>query len=102
MDHTASELRDRARQCRERASASRVPEVKKQLLQVAAEFEEEAASVEGQGSFEDGYRDGWLSVSGGAPLPQNPPPPPAEEPRTYDNGFRYGRGDALERFELDH
>lgn len=102
MDHTASELRDRARQCRERASASRDPEVKKQLLQVAAEFEEEAASVERQGTFEDGYRDGWLSVSGNAPLPHNPPPPPPEEPRTYDNGFRYGRGDALERFELDH
>ena len=102
MYHTSAELRDRARQCRERAAVSRDPEVKKQLLQIAAEFEEEATRVERQGTFEDGYRDGWLSVSGNTPLPHNPTPPPPDEPRTYDNGFRYGRGDALERFELDH
>ena len=101
MDHTLGELRDRGRRCRERASVCGDPEVKKQLLQVAAEFEEEATKVEQQGTFEDGYRDGWLSVSGNAPLPHNPPPPPPEEPRTYDNGFRYGRGDAFERFELN-
>ena len=41
----------------------REPEVKNQLLEVAADFEQEAARIEGQGTFEDGYRDGWLSVS---------------------------------------
>src|SRR4029453_14063487 len=45
MYHTSAELRDRARQ-----------EAKKQLLQIAAEFEEEATNVERQGTFEDGYR----------------------------------------------
>jgi hypothetical protein len=48
--------------------------------------------------FEEGYREGWLSVAGTAQQPDRPTQPPPEEPRDYDNGFLYGRSDALERF----
>jgi hypothetical protein len=55
-----------------------------------------------KGSFEEGYRDGWLSVAGDEPLPANPTRPPAEEQspmQSFQLGFLYGRADALERFQ---
>jgi hypothetical protein len=70
-----------------------------QLLKVATAFEEEAAKVERDGTFEEGYLDGWASVSGTAPLPDSPTQPLPSEPRTYDKGFLYGRGDTLGRFQ---
>ena len=54
------------------------------------------------GTFEEGYRDGWISVAGDAPLPDNPTRPPAEEKserEAFQLGFFYGRADALERFQ---
>ena len=48
--------------------------------------------------FEQGYREGWMSVAGTAPLPENPTQPQPGERRDFNNGFFYGRGDALERF----
>ena len=56
-------------------------------------------------SFEDGYRDGWGSVAGDAPLPANPTAPPPDEPdgkTPFQLGFEYGRADALERFKPDN
>ena len=55
-----------------------------------------------KGNFEDGYRDGWGSVAGDAPLPSDPTrPPPGAEPgkSEFQLGFEYGRADALERFQ---
>jgi hypothetical protein len=54
-----------------------------------------------QGSFEDGYADGWRTVAGDAPLPDDPTRPPPGEPSDFTIGFEYGRADALERFEPD-
>ncbi len=57
-----------------------------------------------RGSFEDGYRDGWGTVAGGAALPTSPTrPPPDEESRwePFQLGFEYGRADALEQFQPD-
>ena len=50
-------------------------------------------------TFEDGYRDGWESVAGTEPLPDNPTQPQESDPRTYECGFRYGKSDAAERFK---
>lgn len=50
-------------------------------------------------TFDEGYREGWLSVAGEEPLPKNPTQPPPGEPRDYLRGFFYGRADALERFQ---
>ena len=48
-------------------------------------------------TFEQGYRDGWQSVSGEAPLTVRTCPPEDEwdgkEP--FQLGFEYGRADAL-------
>ena len=57
-----------------------------------------------KGTFEDGYRDGWGSVAGDAPLPADPTRPPANELTDitdFQLGFEYGRADALERFQPD-
>ena len=57
-----------------------------------------------EGSFEHGYRDGWASVAGDAPLPANPTQPLPDEPdgkTVFQLGFEYGRADALERFQPD-
>jgi hypothetical protein len=54
------------------------------------------------GTFEDGYRDGWGSVAGTAPLPTNPTRPTPDEQTDmgeFQLGFEYGRADALERFK---
>jgi hypothetical protein len=54
------------------------------------------------GSFDAGYRDGWASVAGDAPLPDNPTQPLPDEPdhkSMFQLGFEYGRADALERFK---
>jgi hypothetical protein len=58
----------------------------------------------GKGTFEDGYRDGWGSVAGDAPLPTNPTRPPLDElsdMSDFQLGFDYGRADALEQFQPD-
>jgi hypothetical protein len=55
-----------------------------------------------EGAFEDGYRDGWGSVAGTAPMPECPTCPPSEEwtgKTAFQLGVEYGRADALERFE---
>jgi hypothetical protein len=53
-----------------------------------------------EAAFESGYRDGWGSVAGGAPMPECPTCPPAEEwigKSAFQLGFEYGRADALEQ-----
>jgi hypothetical protein len=50
-------------------------------------------------TYDEGYRDGWESVAGLRPLPGDPTPPQAGEPRDYELGFQYGKSDALERYE---
>jgi hypothetical protein len=52
-----------------------------------------------KGTYEDGYREGWMSVAGDEPLPANPTRPPPREVDDYPAGFHYGRADALERFK---
>ena len=55
-----------------------------------------------KGSFEDGYHDGWASVAGDSPLPEDPTRPEAgddSELEPFQLGFFYGRADALERFQ---
>jgi len=55
-----------------------------------------------EGAFEDGYRDGWGSVAGNAPVPANPTRPPPDEivdMTEFQLGFEYGRADALKRFK---
>jgi hypothetical protein len=55
-----------------------------------------------KGTFDEGYRDGWASVAGDAPLPPDPSRPNADEESTtepFELGFLYGRADALERFQ---
>ena len=54
------------------------------------------------GTFADGYRDGWATVAGDAPLPERPTFPPKVEwnsKTAFLDGFEYGRADALERFK---
>ena len=52
-----------------------------------------------EGTFEDGYRAGWESVAGAAPLPAEPTEPPDGTPRDHQHGFEYGRADGLEAFK---
>jgi len=54
-----------------------------------------------KGTFEEGYLDGWISVAGNEPLPDNPTRPPEEEIEIepFQLGFFYGRADALEGFQ---
>jgi hypothetical protein len=53
-----------------------------------------------EGTFEDGYRDGWGTVAGDVPAP----PLPADalmpdQKAPYQAGFEYGRAEALTRFK---
>jgi hypothetical protein len=52
-----------------------------------------------QKSFAEGYRDGWESVAGTEPTPDDPTFPTDGDPLTYECGFRYGKSDAAERFQ---
>jgi hypothetical protein len=52
-----------------------------------------------EGAFEDGYRAGWESVAGAAPLPAELTQPPDGSPRDHQHGFESGRADALEEFQ---
>ena len=55
-----------------------------------------------KGTFADGYRDGWGSVAGDAPLPKKPTRPPLDvqtDMSAFQLGFEYGRADALEQFQ---
>jgi hypothetical protein len=51
------------------------------------------------GTFEDGYRDGWAGVAGDRLVPPKPTLPPPQDKPDYQTGFEYGRADALERFK---
>ena len=54
------------------------------------------------GSFGDGYRDGWGSGAGDKPVPECPTCPPITEwdgKTAFQLGFEYGRADALEQFK---
>lgn len=99
MLHSAAELEDRAKQCRDRALKTPDPKAQAELLELAAAFEEEAARVERDGTFEDGYEEGWSSVAGTDPLPENPTQPLPNEERTPDKGYMYGSSDAREADE---
>lgn len=98
MLHTVAELRSRAKKCRVRASDSPEGDVRAKMLELATTFEEEAATVEREGTFEEGYQEGWSSVAGTDPLPVNPTQPLASEERTADKGYMYGRSDAKTPF----
>jgi hypothetical protein len=53
-----------------------------------------------EAAFEGGYRDGWGSVAGTAPMPKCPTCPDKVEWKgksAFQLGFEYGRADALER-----
>ena len=52
-----------------------------------------------QKTFAEGYRDGWESVAGTKPTPEDPTFPMDGDPLTYECGFRYGASDAAERFK---
>ncbi len=94
MLHSAAELEDRAKQCRERAFQAPDPKLQAELLVLATAFEEEAAKVKREGSFQDAYQEGWSSVAGTDPLPENQTQPLPGEERTPDKGYDYGRSDA--------
>lgn len=52
-----------------------------------------------KGTFEEGYRDGWESVAGNEPVPENWICPPEHEGRDYDSGFQYGKSEAALHFK---
>jgi hypothetical protein len=57
-----------------------------------------------EGSFTDGYLDGWGTVAGSTRPPGLPTCPPAEQwagKSEFQLGFEYGRADALEQFQPD-
>lgn len=64
------------------------------MLKLATAFEEEAAKVEREGTFEDGYQDGWSSIVGTDPLPRDPTRPLPSEERTPAKGYTYSVRDA--------
>ncbi|MEP6982253.1 MAG: hypothetical protein ABI853_01235 [Sphingomicrobium sp.] len=66
------------------------------MLGLAIAFDEEAATVEREGTFEDGYQAGWSSVAGTDPLPEHQTQPLPSEERTPDKGYMYGSSDAKE------
>jgi hypothetical protein len=94
MLHTFAELQDRARKCRDRASQALDPEARAEMLELAKTFEEEAATVEQAGTYDENYQDGWSSVAGCEPLPEHPTQPLAGEERTPEKGYMYGSNDA--------
>lgn len=96
MLHTIAELQDRAKQCRDRASLSPEPQGETEMIELAAAFDEEAATVEREGTFEEGYYEGWSSVAGSDPLPQHPTEPFPREEQTAQKGYTYGISDAKE------
>jgi hypothetical protein len=50
------------------------------------------------GTYEDGFRDGWESVAGKEPLPATLTYPPEGEARDYQAGFQYGKAEATVHF----
>jgi len=100
MRHTVAELRGRAKQCRDRASETLDGKVQAEMLELAATFDEEAASVERAGTYEEGYQEGWESVAGADPLPQSPTKPLPSEECTPEKGYIYGSSDAKEADKL--
>jgi hypothetical protein len=51
------------------------------------------------GSYEDGYRDGWEGIAGERPIPEPLTYPPEGEARDYQAGFLYGRAEAALHFK---
>lgn len=51
-----------------------------------------------EGTFEDGYRDGWESVAGEEPMTRETVYPPEGDARDYNAGFIYGRAEAETHF----
>jgi hypothetical protein len=49
-------------------------------------------------TFEEGYREGWMSVAGDEPVPDNWTCPPEHEAASFDDGFLYGRSEAALHF----
>lgn len=96
MLHSVAELRDRAKQCRDRASETADREVEAEMQELGSAFDEEAAAVERAGTYEEGYREGWVSVAGAVPLPQTRTEPFPREERTPEKGYMYGSSDAKE------
>ena len=94
MLHSVAELRDRAKRCRDGAAEAPDGEARAEMLELAMAFDEKADSVERDGTFEDGYQEGWSSVAGTDPLPEDPTQPLPSEPRTSDKGYMYGSSDA--------
>jgi hypothetical protein len=47
-----------------------------------------------EGTYEDGFRDGWEGIADGEPMPDTLPYPPEGEVRDYHAGFLYGRSEA--------
>jgi hypothetical protein len=99
MLHSAAELRKRATEFRNRSSEETEPDRKAELLELSRTFDEEAAKVEQEGTFEDGYEEGWSSIAGSDAQPDSPTQPLPSEERTPDKGYMYGRSDAKDASE---
>jgi hypothetical protein len=52
-----------------------------------------------EGTYEDGYRDGWESVAGKEPMPETMTYPPEGEEQNYHAGFLYGKAEAALHFK---
>jgi hypothetical protein len=51
-----------------------------------------------EGSFAQGFMDGWQSVAGEAPMPNIPSLAPPDDKSAFQYGFECGRAEALMRF----
>lgn len=82
-----------------------IGDLDKAILQANARSLESTLTAQSpKGAFEGGYRDGWGSVAGTAPMPECPACPPADELRgksAFQLGLEYGRADALERVKSE-
>ena len=100
MLHSADELRARARECRKRAGSEPDPDRQAELTELATTFDESAAKADQDGSFEDGYEEGWSSIAGTDAQPERPTQPLPSEERTLETGYAYGRSDAKDASEI--
>jgi hypothetical protein len=99
MLHSADELRARARECRKRAASQPDPDRRAELAELATTFDEGAGKADQEGSFEDGYEEGWSSIAGTEAQPERPTQPLPSEERTPETGYAYGRSDAKDASE---
>jgi hypothetical protein len=49
-------------------------------------------------TYSEGYRDGWESVAGEEPMPEDPTPRRDGDEDDYKTGFQYGESEASIRF----